>query len=157
MSLFSGFRMLMTTGAKMTTLRSHLTHELIMQLRLSQVFESLSEKSLFYTDFHEDAKDLALYFTFENGVDIQQKYSGWVEATLYINRENQLVLSLKNERKETFMGNISNFEMEFFHPKEKEWTREWKNDQLPPIIRLKINEKSYSFQPPKASRVISFS
>lgn len=141
----------------MTSLRANLTHELIMQLRLSQVFESLSEKSLFYTDPHEDAKNLALYFTFQNGVDHEQKFSGEIEAALYLNRENQLVLSLKNERKEVFMGNISHFEMEFFHPKEKEWTREWTNDQLPPIIRIRVNEKSYSFQPPKASREIIFS
>ncbi len=151
-SLFSGFRYLMQTGAKTAELRSSLHPYFVMQMRMNQIFQSIPEDGLFYTDAHEKAKGMALYFIFQNGADPDPQFCGAVEGALYCNRDDELILELNDKRVETLLTKASPFTMAFFDPKEKAWVEKWKKDFLPPFFKVLIGKKEYSFLLPRANR-----
>lgn len=154
-TLFSSFRQLLSVGAIMEKVRHDLHPFFIFQLRCTQIFEKILPHS-FFTASHVEAKEKALYFIFQNGADIDPYYCGEVEGALFLNKEGEVLLKIKNERVETLFTNIDSFHMQFFDPKEKRWIAEWKKDCLPPLITLEIQGKKYSFFLPKAMEEIPY-
>lgn len=150
-SLFSGFRYLMQTGAKMGEVRSSSHPYFVMQMRMHQIFESIPECGLFYTDAHDKANGIALYFIFQNGVDPDPQFCAAIEGALYCNKDDELILELKESRTETLLTKVSSFKMAFFDPKEKAWVETWKKDFLPSFVKLHIGKKEYSFLLPRAA------
>ncbi len=79
---------------------------------------------------HFYLKDNALYFTFNNGIDKDPKFSSKVEAKLFINDKSELILEIKpsryrfNEydafRQSILMLNVSSIAFEFFLPSPKD-------------------------------------
>ncbi|NGX47492.1 MAG: hypothetical protein K1000chlam3_00866 [Chlamydiae bacterium] len=156
-TLFSGFRHLMKNGAKMGEVRHQLHPYFVMQMRLNQIFESITEEGLFYTDIHEKANGKALYFTFQNGVDPDPQFCGEIEGVLYCSKEKEMILELKDERSEIFLTEVSSFKMKFYDPKENKWVGKWGKNFLPPLIKIHIGEKEYSYLLPRATREAKFS
>lgn len=146
----------MKYGAKLSKVRHEIHPHFVFQIRMNQIFENIPQNGLFYTDTHEDAKGSALYFTFRNGVDPDPNYCGEIEGVLYKNRDDELVLKLKNERVETFLKKIKSFEMEFFDPKENTTTKTWNKDSFPPIVYFFVDGKKFSFLLPKAIREVKY-
>lgn len=148
----------MTSGVQIETVRSEMHGKHLLQLRLNQIFESISPNELFYTDTHHQGHGTALYFTFNNGVDHDPEFCGEIDGVLFVTPEirPKICLLLKDRREEIFLENIKNFSLQFFDQKEKIWVADWKEKTLPPMLRIQIDDKVYSYILPRAQREVSY-
>lgn len=131
----------------------------LLQARLAQVFASLvteDKEPAFY--FNENK----LHFHFDQGIDPDPALCDEVSASLYVNRDKQLVLditSLDGERKrtETLYENISSHVWEFVD-KKTGWALEWPKEkkEAPPIVRLTLNTLTFAFFLPGANEPVTY-
>lgn len=126
----------------------------VFQMRMRHIFDHLGKKALFYTEPHADAKGLALYFTMSNGVDPNPEFCGEVDAAFFLTKDGEVLLRVKGERNETFFTHCRDFSMEFYNVEEKDWVGDWKKDQPPSMVRIKIDQKITSFLLPKIQQPI---
>lgn len=157
-TLFSSFHQLMKTGVRIETVRSEMHTKHLMQLRLNQIFESVSDGKLFYTDAHGKAHGEALYFTFNNGVDQDPAFCGEIDAVLFASKEKKpkISLLLKDQRLENFADDITDFSFAFFDPEQKKWLPTWNKKVLPPMLAISLDQITYTFNLPKANQKVIY-
>jgi prepilin-type N-terminal cleavage/methylation domain-containing protein len=98
-------------------------------------------KISFETGTHPAANGTCLLFTYDHGIDREKVFCGDVLGMLYQNRSHQLCLatwgSSEQLRQEVLLTDIDNISFIFFNAKKKEWTSEWKKEDLfPPFFKL---------------------
>lgn len=157
------------------------------QTKLSKVFNDLiipKNRSILaqkypslYSYSSEEEQD-SLLVLFNNGIDIDPKFSGEVIGRIFLNKEtNDLELIIwpideKNHpsdfRKEVLLKDISDFSFSFFDPMQDEtpptpeWTDKWeKVDYFPPIVKLNVEyekkeKETFYFFPPSSSAMITY-
>ncbi len=139
----------MKSGVQIEKARAEMHGEHLLDLRLHQIFEKLTKK--IYVAPHDDAIGNALYFLFDNGIDPDPYFSGQVNGVLFASKENRssLCVRLNDQREEVFVTDIDHFSIQVFHPDTGKWQSEWMHGHFPPMVRIKINEKVYSYIIPK--------
>lgn len=157
-ALFSSFRHLMQTGVQIEIAQAQLHPSHLFELRITRMFESLSKPNLFYTMRDDRALGNALFFSFDNGLDKDPEYCGELDALLFVSNEKNhpLCLLLKGQKKEIFFDKIDQSSFQFFNPKKNDWETNWKNPFLPPMIKITLNEKTYSFVLPHADHRVTY-
>jgi hypothetical protein len=161
--LFNTYREISLMQGKVKQVRDQIHWELITQLRLNQVFETLSLGSLFYT---EDPKFQArlfmtqnpypvLHFKFDNGVDRDPQFGGVVMASLGLH-DGDFSLLLKGQRKEVFLPNAKDVKFSFYDPTKKTWLCNWQGVGFPAMIKMEVNNTSFTFILPQAKHEATF-
>lgn len=150
--LFNTYREITLMQGRVKQVRDQNHWEFITQLRLNQVFETVSPGSLFFT---EDAKfqanlfmtnnpHLLLHFKFNNGIDKDPRYGGIVMATLGLHQDD-FSLVLKGERKETFFQSANKVKFSFYDAKKKAWVYKWQGMEYPAMIKIEVDNASFTF------------
>lgn len=143
--LFSSFRHMADLGMRVQKGREAVHARALVQLRLSQLFECLiqqDKKVSFYTDEHPESTTGALYFSFDNRLDHDPKFCSEMQGILFLNGKKQLCLSIgsnEHERKEILYTGASQLSFQFFNSKNKEWQANWDKEEIPSVIRFKID------------------
>lgn len=156
-TLFSSFRHLMKKGAMMENTRAQLHGEHLLNLRLNQIFEAVSGK--IFLGPHDDAKGDAFFFTFDNGTDPEPEYCGKIRGVLFATKDKKssICIRLNDKREERFIENITNFSVELFHPDEQQWQDFWKKSHKTPMVRIKIDDKAFSYILPRIDQRVNYS
>jgi len=157
-ALFSSFRQIIQSGVKVEAARTEMHGWHLLDLRLNQIFESLSDGKLFYTSGHNKARGEALYFTFNNGLEQNPEFCGEMDGVLYASNEKNpsLCLLLKDQREEIFIDQIDHLSFQFFDPQDNEWHSSWNKKTLPPMTRIKIDDRVYSYILPKVEHKVIY-
>lgn len=157
-TLFSTFRELMQTGAKLSKARQEKHWEYVLNMRLTQVFEAIGADALFTTEPYRDIAPQALHFIFNNGIDLDPKFCEKIDGFLFLNKDQQLCLVLQakdgTSRKEVLVMNGKDYELKFFDPQSKKWIREWIQTSPPPIVQMAVCKKSFQFVLPHGNRMV---
>ncbi len=159
-TLFSNFRHLIQTNAEMKVLHQEKHWEYVTNLRLNQIFQSISEDANFTSGPHEDIYDKALRFTFNNGIDPDPNFCQEVEGTLLIKKENFCLIiepKVGEAREEVFLEGVSELSIEYLDPQNGSWLKEWEKDSLPAMVKITIYKKEFTFTLPHANRMAVYS
>lgn len=136
------------------------------QIHLSNIFTQLYSKnydqSPFYTEYDKNKKNLCLHVNFDNGVDPDPNYSHIIEAKIYVDEKNDLILEMfskdektKISRRKILFTNIKKFKCKFLSCNDLDmkpyiieqinnnyfWYNFWpeKNKGVPFVVYIKIN------------------
>ncbi len=163
-TLFSSFRHMVQSSAKVEKVREEMHWRFITQLRLKQVFEHLSSDSstiLFYTGSHRNFDHEVLRFTFHNGVDPDPSYCEEIEAILTCDDQRNFSLYTYSttgaHRRQIFAVDVSHFDLSFFDPEKKCWESSWSHEYLPPVIKIVVDEEVFLFPIDKSTAAAQYS
>ncbi|MES2344548.1 MAG: type II secretion system protein GspJ [Chlamydiota bacterium] len=148
-TLFSFYRELFFTRAKMQKNKEVVFQRMLTQERLSQVFSKvlaeIEEKKglVFYTTEHASALGPVLYFFYDNGIDPNPSFCGALKAMLYLSTDKNLTLYTWPDRKEVLLENVESLQLSFFDIKKKVWKEEWLGEKegLPAALKLSLKTK----------------
>lgn len=148
-TLFSCYRHLVLSKAKVDTVRNELYPKLFTQARLIQVFDNLEEGHSFYTD------EGVLNFHFDNGLDRDPKFCGPIDGKLFADNK-QLILKLNDDRIEVLQTKISDLSFAFFDLKKNEWLSEWRGTLLPAQVRICVGEDVTTYSIPNMLHEVTY-
>jgi len=152
-ALFSSFRQIIQTNVKLQKARNEMHGYFVLQMRLSQVFESVQNSRL-------QGSETSIHFSFDNGIDPEPEFCQKV-AALFVANEKELSLKLQSktgkERKEIFLKSPKSLSFSYFDPKEKTWVKKWNNKTLPPQIKIEMGKEKWTFLLPRANQKIVYS
>lgn len=156
--LFSSFRELMQTNAKLSKMHQEKHWEYVLNIRLNQIFEGIHSDALFTTEHYRDTQ--ALHFMFNNGLDADPKFCQDLDGFLFLDKEKELCLVIQSkdgsERKEIFVKNGKDYSLQFFDPLSKKWVSDWSQTILPPIAQIAICGKTFQFVLPHGNRMVMY-
>ncbi len=159
-TLFSSFRELMQTNAKLSKMHQEKHWEYVLNVRLTQIFEAIHSDALFTTEPYRDIAPKALHFMFNNGIDADPKFCQELEGFLFLSKEKELCLVIQSkggsERKEIFVKNGKDYSLQFFDPVSKKWVSDWSQTVLPPIAQIAICGKTFQFVLPHGNRMVVY-
>jgi len=159
-TLFSSFRELMQTGAKLTKMHQERHWEYVLHVRLNQLFEAIDSDALFTTEPYQDIAPKALHFIFDNGVDANPKFCQKLDGYLFLNQDRALCLVLQaqdgTERKEILVKNGKDYSLKFFDPLSKKWVGSWVQTVLPSFVQMTICGKTFQFILPHGNRMVQY-
>jgi hypothetical protein len=152
--VFRFFFALNTSEKKMQTTKHYVLKKHHLRVKLNDVFSKIVYKSFSKEPFFYTANN-ALNFKFDNGIDPDPNFSSNIEAKLYIDKQDNLILKTmpleqqKTYREEILMENVNSLSFEFLynlHPKSSsqkifydvvsKWDK--KKETLPSSIRIKL-------------------
>ncbi|MBI2742285.1 MAG: hypothetical protein HYX48_00005 [Chlamydiales bacterium] len=152
--LFGFYRQLTLLDVQAEKIQERISAREKTQLRLMQIFSNLppeDEKTppLFYTESTPEGVDLSLVFSFDQGVDTEEKLSGKVRGVLLLTKKGLLelhTLPLEGEsirRREVLMQQVNSLSFSFFDPIKESWVTSWdqENESLPPMVKISLKEK----------------
>lgn len=166
--LFSFLAQNMRMEQKMEQARSALLERQNVQLRLQDLFTSLTRAQLqspLYTQPLSDDDTPSLILHFDNGIDPDPAFSGPLLARLYLENQNLCLvfwpLEEKNKwRKEILLTHVTHLSYQFLH--EKNWLISWPKERtdVPPLIRLQLQQEGrplqFAFRLPLAEPFITY-
>ncbi len=134
------------TNIKLKTVKEHVLARQTCYLRLNNLFSSMQTPkngtSGFYTDTYNESAKEALFFTFNNGADLDPDFCNTLKGVLYLTKGGALHLIIQGEggktRKEVLFQNLSQFTLQFFDEEEKNWSPSWPRSKEKPPLMLKI-------------------
>ena len=139
-----------------------------LQVKFDTLFSNIFHKNFSKTpDFYTDEKN-HLHFVFDNGIDPNPKFSSYLKAILFLNKNNDLVLQTmplkknpKIYREEILIKNVKSLNFEFFSKKDSNFitTTSWskKKLDLPAALKIKINKNlSFAFFLPSVQASITY-
>lgn len=164
--LFSFLMQTVRVEKKMETARASVLERQNLQMRLQDIFISLSPQKNcgLYTQQFPKEEALSLVVTFDNGIDPNPYFSGPVLGRVYLDNKKNLCLAywpidpVKNRpwRKEILASEVLDYSFQFLGaPSEKEashspaiWHSDWSPSQktIPSTIRLILKQKTGSLQ-----------
>ena len=142
-----------------------------LQVRMQDILTSLRVTgcgSALYTQKFPKEEGYSLVTLFDNGIDPEPPFSGAVIGRIYIDEDHNLALSYwpsnsdekeRRWRKETLFSNVSEMQLLFLNPDEKEhfihtdrpkvlWDRSWsKGKTAPPsMVRMMLKQNDEIFE-----------
>jgi type II secretory pathway component PulJ len=123
----------------------------LMQEKLRTIFAGLpkgEERVSFYTEEMENPSQMALFFTYDNGIDPDPAFCDQVKARLYLDEKKQLSLLLA-PRKEVLVEGVERMSFRFFDASEKVWKEEWSKQEgeLPGWMELTLSFSAKEMKP----------
>jgi hypothetical protein len=139
-----------------------------LQVKFDTLFSKIFHKNFSKTSyFYTDEKN-HLHFVFDNGIDPNPKFSSHIKATLFLNKNNELILKTmpfkknpKIYREEILIKNVKSLNFEFFSKKDFSFstTTTWpkKKLTLPAALKITINKNlSFAFFLPVVQASITY-
>jgi len=166
--LFSFLAQNMRMEQKMEQARSYLLERQNVQIRLQDLFTSLTRTQLqspLYTQPLSGDEIPSLILHFDNGIDPDPAFSGPLLGRLYLENQNLCLafwpLEEKTKwRKEILLTHVTHLSYQFLH--EKSWLSSWSKERtdVPPLIRLQLQQEGrplqFAFRLPLADPLITY-
>lgn len=153
--LLNFFSHMLIAQKKSEKLENFVLQETLLQTRLKTIFSSLKEPFL-YTKKHPLEQKLCLYCIFDNGIDLDPNFAKILQAEIYTNSNNELILKtypypIKEKkypiREDILLENISSLRFEFLtkEGKKTEYDKKYKVKPLAIKVFYTINNHPRSF------------
>ena len=140
------------TSKKIEIAKEKVLNRAFLQVKLNKIFSNIEQPKNFYTKGKD--RDISLFFSFENGVDINKEFCGLINARILLKNDNLVIetcsfkeniLKIDKRREQVIFKNIKNIKFKFFDSriseKENEFLKWEENTQyVPEIIFLDIEE-----------------
>jgi len=149
-SLFTTFRNIAKESAQVQRIHGKSHEKAILQLRLQQIFNSLSKKSGILL------VENSLFFFYENPYDLETAFCGLVKGDLQLVGSNLLLHFTGKDgarREQKLFENVSDIRWEFYDIKTKKWSDSLKKKRVPLQVKLHLTltdkqEQLFIFQLP---------
>ena len=169
--LFSFLVQSLRVESKMEKAREQILERQNLQVRIQDILTSLritGKGSPLYTQKFPKEENYSLIALFDNGIDPEPPFSGAVIGRIYIDENQDLVLSYwpsdsdekeRHWRKEILFANVSDIQLFFLSPDEREsfihterpkvlWDRYWSKERITPpsMVRLMIKQSDETYE-----------
>lgn len=116
-----------------------------VQIRLNQTLNKYFDQYPFFYD----EKHQKIYFTYDNGIDMDPSFGAAVHGSLGLNKNHFLILETTSildpsqTRKEVLLKEVKNLSVFFFCPKKKKWKSSWpkKEAGFPSMLRISFDHQ----------------